>query len=191
MSEQPSKPIGRPSSEASSTMAEQDEIHDSKPAEVPVRVSPISGTPPPVEHQFKSGAEWTGNAKGRPAAGMSIIEWMNQLQDTTEPELEKIARDPAEKPTKRAAAIEWLDRLAGGHDIADFEGLCDGSETMAQLKGRGIPTRLLKKVKTTTRTSTRAGDEETEVRREVELNDRGGQAIDRILDRIPLASPVP
>jgi len=84
---------------------------------------------------------------------------------------------------KRAAAIEWLDRLAGGHDIADFEGLCDGKESMADLKGRGIPTRLLKKVKTTTRTCTRGGNEGTSIHREVELNERGGQAVDRILDR--------
>lgn len=160
----------------------EDTKQPNPPADQAEHASPFNGVVPPPEHRWQPGQ--SGNPAGRPAAGASIIEWMNTLQDMPEEDLERIARDRKEKPARRAAAIEWLDRLAGGFDLSDFEPYVDGAVTLTKLKEMGIPTRLVKKVKTTTSTRESSGAEAiTEIRREIELNDKGGQAIDRILDR--------
>jgi hypothetical protein len=53
-------------------------------------------------------SEWrpgeSGNPNGRPAAGVSIIEWMNIFQDSPEAEIRKVADDPNAPVNQRTAA---------------------------------------------------------------------------------------
>lgn len=54
----------------------------------------------------------SGNPAGRPAAGASIAEWYNVLQETPQAELRQIARDEDAAPAKRVAARQWLQALS-------------------------------------------------------------------------------
>lgn len=119
------------------------------------------------------------NPAGRPSAGASVKEWFNGLCDTPEGELERIAKDKEEAPKRRAAAIQWLDILAGAVDLADLEAYIEGATKLSDLKATGIAARAIRKVKETRK----SGDWGEEVKREVEMSDRGGQALDRIMDR--------
>jgi len=156
----------------------------SKPAQV--AVSPISGTPPPVEYQFKPGQ--SGNPAGRKTAGASLQEWLNRLaeQDLTEAALRRIARDEKLGWTKRAAAERILRLLEAG-DLADFAGLLSGEHKLEDLRGLGINTEVVKKFKQKTRKQVTGVGEERQVEeiieREIELHDRAGADFDRICDR--------
>lgn len=152
----------------------------SRDKETPKGVSPLTGCAPPKEYQWKPGQ--SGNPSGARSAGWSIIEWFNQLEETPEDELEKIARDKRGKPNKRAAAIRWLDLLAASGEISDFEDYCNGTLSLKELKDAGIPTRLLKKVKAKMR-KIPGTDGQTEAEREIELHDKAGQIVDQIIDR--------
>lgn len=141
----------------------------------------IDGLQSPRDDKGRFVQGHSGNPSGKKkSAGWTIIDWINELQDTPEPELERIARDRSESPAKRAAAIEWIDRLASSHDLSDFEAYLEGKMDLKSLKKTGVPTRLLKRVKAITSVSSDGNEEK---RREIEVNDRGGQALDRILDR--------
>ena len=48
------------------------------------------------------------NPRGRPAAGFSVIEWMNVMADWPEDEIRKVADDAAAPASKRAGARRWL-----------------------------------------------------------------------------------
>lgn len=144
--------------------------------------SPLNGVVPPVEHRFRPGQ--SGNPKGRPSAGASIREHVNDLarRDLTENEIRVIARDPESAWPLRAAAERIIRAMEFG-DLADFEGLLQGKETLEDLRARGVGTEVIKKVKSRSRTvSGPAGDEEI-IEREIELHDRAGADFDRIVNQ--------
>jgi hypothetical protein len=62
-----------------------------------------SGNP---ETQFRPGQ--SGNPAGRPAAGASVVEWMNLMAEWPEAQLREVADDPAAPVNRRAAAQRWL-----------------------------------------------------------------------------------
>lgn len=64
------------------------------------RVSPISGTAPP--EGWKPGQ--SGNPRGRPCMGLSILEWINQFAEWRESEIRTAAKDKAAPSAKRIAA---------------------------------------------------------------------------------------
>lgn len=77
------------------------------------------------------------NPKGRPRnpAGASVREWINELQEKTEKELEKIASDEKAKANKRVAARLWLGALKDGWTkkgtrlaAADFDRIMDRTQ---------------------------------------------------------------
>jgi hypothetical protein len=160
----------------------QDHFDNNRPKPAEVAVSPISGTPPPVEYQFKPGQ--SGNPMGRPSAGATVREWINGMQHKTEAELRRVATSPAAPCLKRAAAQILLRALEAG-DLADFEPLLDGRQSLRELRDAGVNTEVVKKFKQKTRkVAAEDGDGVEEVvEREIELHDRAGEAFDRICDR--------
>lgn len=142
------------------------------------------GIVPPVEHRWKPGQ--SGNPGGSRSAGAYIQEHLNVLAagDLTEIELRTIARDKRMPWTKRAAAERILRTLEAG-DIADMEPILDGTKTLAELRESGVNTEVIRKVKTKTRILPGADgkDGATEIEREIELHDRAGADVDRIMDR--------
>jgi hypothetical protein len=73
-------------------------------------------------------------------------------------------------------------------DVADFERFLDGRETLEELQARGINTEVVKRVKKKRKILRRevkgdAVEELIQEEREIELHDRGGVEVDRILDR--------
>ncbi len=124
------------------------------------------------------------NPKGRPSAGINAQEWLNALQDTPEDELRRIASNKQESPIKRGAAnrlLLFIERT----DLADFEEVLDGAQSLKQVRESGINTEVLKKVKVKTRTIPGRNNEADtiEVEREIELHNRSGEEFDRICDR--------
>jgi len=117
---------------------------------------------------------------GRPTAGATIREWINQLaaNESTEEQLREVARNKREPWTKRAAAERILRTLESG-DLADMEKVLEGEQTLSQLRESGTNTEIIKKIKVRHRT-TKAGDHEVE--REIELFDRAGSDFDRVVD---------
>jgi hypothetical protein len=85
---------------------------------IPVKVDRAGkgGIVPPVEHQFKFGNR--ANPLGRPAAGLSIIEFINELQNHTRAELRAVSKDPRVPANKRVAAKEWLRALSNRRNVA-------------------------------------------------------------------------
>lgn len=147
-------------------------------------VSPISGTAPPAQHQFKPGE--SGNPNGRAkSAGTSIREWINVFshQELCENDLRKIGRDKSSPWSKRTAAERMLRTLEAG-DISDFSGLLKGENNLEDLRGMGINTEVVKKLKQKTRVVPKGdGKVEEVIEREIELHDRAGNDFDRIMDR--------
>ena len=66
----------------------------------------------------------SGNPKGRPAAGASIIEYVNVMQDLTIDEVVAIAADPTAPVARVVAARRWLaacgDRESCSRPAAEF-----------------------------------------------------------------------
>ncbi len=125
------------------------------------------------------------NPKGRPTAGASVKEWINIYaeRDLLEEDLRKISRDPQKGWAERAAA-ERMVRSLEQPDMADFEPLLDGQMSLRELRAQGQDTATIKKVKSRKRTiPQKEGDPVEEVEREIELHDRAGEEMDRILDR--------
>jgi hypothetical protein len=112
--------------------------------------------------------------KGRPAAGATIIEWMNVMQGIGETRLREIARNKRLPACKRAAAIQWL-RIVRMPDVADFTPFIHGNKTMAELRSDGTDTTVVKRFGVI---PGRFGDAHS-----LELHDHTGDALDRILDR--------
>ena len=121
------------------------------------------------------------NPAGRKTAGATIKEHLNALaeRNLTAKQLRTIARSDREPWTRRAAAERILRTLETG-DLADMEGLLNGSVSLAELRETGVNTEVIKKVRTKVRT---LDDGTTETEREVELFDRAGIDFDRVLDR--------
>jgi hypothetical protein len=137
------------------------------------------GIVPPVEARFKPGE--SGNPAGRKSAGATIKEQFNWLaeQDLNEAEVRKIARDKSLPWTRRAAAERILRTLEAG-DLADMEPALRGEKDLTTLRSEGVNTEIVKKIKVKTRVTP---DGEEVIEREMELHDRAGTDIDRILDR--------
>jgi hypothetical protein len=138
----------------------------------------LPGHTPQGATPFKPGQ--SGNPKGRPSAGAAVIEWLNELQNSNEDELDAIVSDKTNPLPKRAAAIQWLTILADAADIADFATYLDGTESLADLKRRGVRVRRLKKIRGSITTNARG---EKVINLDVELSERGGRVLDRIMDR--------
>jgi len=119
---------------------------------------------------FKPGQ--SGNPAGRKTAGATIREHMNAMAeaDLTETQLRTIARGKNEPWPRRAAAERILRTLEAG-DLADFQTVIAGEKTLAELRDEGVNTELVKKVKP------------VEHGVEIELFDRAGGDVDRIMDR--------
>lgn len=101
----------------------------------------------------------------------------------TETELRKIARDPAEKWSKRSAAERMIRTLEAGN-IADFAPYLDGDKTIGDLQQAGVNVEVVKRAKTREKVYTdRDGTIEKTYEREIELHDRAGADFDRICDR--------
>ena len=147
---------------------------DQQPVEHASDASPISGVVPPPEYRWKPGQ--SGNPKGRPSAGLAIVEWLNQMQELPYDEIEAVAKDKKAPAAKRAAAIQWIDILTGSASLEDFEAYVNGKKTLKQLAESGVAVRRLKKAKVST---AKDGAEQ----REIELSDTPAHAIDRVLDR--------
>ncbi len=79
-------------------------------------------------------------------------------------------------PQLKRAAAERLLRTVDSVSIADFEEYCNGRATLKELGAAGVNVDALRKVKQTTKS-------DGTVTREVELFDRAGEELDRIMDR--------
>src|SRR5687767_3433843 len=106
------------------------------------------------------------NPAGRKTAGATIKEHLNALaeRNLTAKQLRVIARDDRQAWTRRAAAERILRTLETG-DLADMEGLLNGSMSLAELRTAGVNTEVIKKVKVRVRTLENGS---TETEREVE-----------------------
>lgn len=143
----------------------------------------VKGEFPSRKDQFKPGNKMS---PGRKSLGASLADWLNifDTQDLREDDLRRIARDKAEPVTKRGAAERMLLLVERG-DVADFERLLEGDQTLRQVRDLGINTEVVKKIKVKRRTIPSEGDgpDAVEVEREIELHDRSGDEFDRICDR--------
>lgn len=111
------------------------------------------------------------NKKGRPNIGLSIREWMNHMQGWTEKQIRDQARSLKSPVFKRAAAKTLLEMIENP-DIADYQEFLDGKKSLAELRESGIRTDLVRKSKISDKGH-----------REIELRERSGEAIDRVLDQ--------
>ncbi len=127
----------------------------------------------------------SGNPNGRKTLGAYVVEWCNALANrgVNEKELRRLAKNRSCNGTLRIAAQRML-RLMEDPDMADFEPLLDGQKCMKELRHDGVDTRVIKKVKSKTR-SIPQGDNPPiiETEREIELHDRSGDEFDRVLDK--------
>lgn len=74
----------------------------------------------------------TRNPRGRPSAGLSIREWMNQMQDWSSARLDAVMKNDDAPACQRAAARCWLDAMtraytSSGAPVAgsDLDRLCE------------------------------------------------------------------
>jgi hypothetical protein len=88
----------------------------------------------------------SGNPSGRPSAGLSILEFVNVLQGSTEADLQVLARDKFAPVNKRIAAELWLRAVLPLGDLADFGSLLTGESDLAALRDAGVDTRIIKRV---------------------------------------------
>lgn len=84
--------------------------------------SPRSGVVPPPKYRFKPGE--SGNPKGRPAAGLSIIERINLMAEWSRKRVLGVANDAKAPMSWRIAARRLLEaaKVGGGWD---FDRICD------------------------------------------------------------------
>lgn len=123
----------------------------------------------------------SGNPAGRPRrGGRSVREWINALQDHTAPQLRRIAGNDKLPANQRAAATQWLAAIKPLPDIADYEGLLTGKETLDDLKTRGVDTQAIRAFRS--RTTPSGGHVAV-----IELRDPHcfARSLDRILERTP------
>lgn len=137
------------------------------------------------------------NPAGRKTAGASVKEWMNSFSHRLydEPKLRRISKDVGAPWAQRAAAIRML-RALECPDLADFEDILSGEKKLSDVRKDGTPTDCIKKVKSKERYIQQGeGEPIKEVEREIELHDRSGSELDRIMDRTegkpmqPVAGP--
>lgn len=109
---------------------------------------------------------------------------MNQMIGKTEAEVRLMARNKKSPLYKRIACERILRSIEAG-DLADFAGLLKGENNLEDLRGMGINTEVIKKLKQKTRRVPTGNGDETEelIEREIELHDRAGSDFDRIIDR--------
>jgi hypothetical protein len=142
---------------------------------------PVGYGRPPREHCFRPGR--SGNPKGRRSAGASLIEHLNSLGEMTEAELRDLFEDPRQPTLRRAAALQLLHSLECG-DLADFEDSMAGRVTLEDMALAGFNTAIVERFKRKVRTIRhRNGSIETIASIDIELHDRSGAAVDRIMDR--------
>lgn len=135
--------------------------------------SPISGVAPPVHSRFKPGQ--SGNPRGRPNAGASIRDFLNEMGEWTPDQIKAVLNDPKAPATKVMAARTLFDALESP-DMAVYEDLLNGSKTLEQLRAEGINTGHIQKY-------TRRVAADGTVTVTITLKDRSDRVIDRILDR--------
>jgi hypothetical protein len=125
------------------------------------------------------------NPNGRKSAGATIREWVNSFAeaDLNIDQLRKIAKDPKEGWTRRAAAERIIRTMESG-DLADFEDVIQGRTGLKDLRQSGIITEVVKKLRQKSR-RVPVGDGETEeiIEREIELHDRAGADFDRVVEQ--------
>lgn len=187
MAKRSSKPNPQTSSTPAGTLPS---APSSAPAKTPGRGGKRAGKRgagrggnPPIQHQFKPGQ--SGNPAGRPAAGASLREWVNTFDQKklSRQQLLAIARDDSQPFARQAAAIRCL-RTTENPNMADFEPLLRGTQTLEELAKAGVDTSLVKRIKE--RRKAVVEDDEhiaDEIERDIELHDRGGEEFDRICDR--------
>ncbi len=81
--------------------------------------------------------------------------------------------------------------------MADFEEVLEGDSRLSELRKNGINTECVKKIKSKQRMITQGEGQPpiNEIEREIELHDRSGSELDRIMDRTegkamqPVAGP--
>ena len=85
--------------------------------------------------------------------------------------------------TRRAAAVQCL-QACEYPDIADYEAALVGDKSLNQLRELGLNTSAIKKFKIKIKNTTNAnGDITTERTADMELHQRAGESLDRIMDR--------
>lgn len=134
----------------------------------PISAKSLANLRPPWKKGESPGAAAPKNA------GCCIKRWINVLQDANESELRRMAKDPRLAANKRIAAQQLL-RAIATPDMADFEPLVEGTATMAKLRDAGVDTTQVKKL------AVRHTEHGTN--RDIELYDRSGESVDRIMDR--------
>lgn len=140
------------------------------------------GVIPPVENRWRKGE--SGNPKGRPSIGCTLIEHLNILgaKSLSKKQLLKISRDQDEDYLVVSAANAIL-ALGERVDLADFKDLLSGAMDADELREEGIDTGVLKKIKETTRyVPSGDGEYDREVTREIEGHDRSRAALTLVLE---------
>ncbi len=130
----------------------------------------------------------SGNPKGTRSLENIINNVINALGDSNPSEacLRAIAKDKTEGIQRRVAARRLLLMLEQA-DMADFEPYLEGDANLRELRGNGLNTEVIKKVKTKSRVVPIPGGHGTTeevIEREIELHDRDGVEFDRVLDRV-------
>jgi hypothetical protein len=119
------------------------------------------------------------NPNGRPSAGAAVKEWWNLMRNWDEARIRKVAKDASAPISKRQAAIQHLEAIRIP-DIADFDGIVSGRQSLTQARNSGCDTTSVKKVKRRTRTDDKGTTEEIEL----ELHpSKASEALEKIMDR--------
>lgn len=108
------------------------------------------------------------NPKGRPSLGCSVKEWMNAMQNYGRKRLVQIAKSDTAPSNKAAAAVAIL-QSREYPDMADYTPILRG-RSLTKARKMGVDTTLIKKLKP------------TEWGISIELHDRSGPALDRIIN---------